>query len=631
MSKRITCAERFRIERQPLIIQCVLALVLLAGSPAIRAQQEVPEAISPLRVETDHNGVNIISGKTQLSAPVLSVPGAPNLRFDRVQNAAPHMNGTQWGGPGEVVQANFSVHTIAGTSESFRCPDFDCESLTGTGSVFVPNAKVYWRGGSGERYHFDLKHVKTTGTNPVTMLYYASSVTYPNGEVITFAYDTASIPGDPFQRTYYRPNTVTSNRGFFIAISYHSNDLESGRWGSPAQAALYKSSAPTTPLGRLAYSLDGSTITEITDLGQRVFTCQGCANSLGASLERSAGTFQLPGEASPTFAASALPGHGVVGSVTQDGVPWNYAYANLQLDSQGSGYLYSKLTASGPNGFNTIYDIKAQDHRNVIWRITDSIGRATEVDFDDAYRLREIVYPEGNEVSVVYDDFGNLTSRTAQPKPGSGLSAITETAHYATGSCSSAAFDVLCNRPSWYRDALGRQTDFEYNASGQLTEQTDPADANGVRRRTIISYETSTGLSRRSVVRVCGDSSTCGTLDEIRTEYEYWGSTFLPAVERRIDAANSETLETHYSYDAAGRLLVEDGPLPGTADASYRRYDEYGRPSWEIGPADAGGVRLARRFAYRDSDDKLDYVDQRQRPRCEGWRKRCNSEAGQQS
>ncbi len=607
MSNRTIRGAPFRIERH-VIKNCMLALALLAGSPTVLAQQEIPEVISPLRVEEDHNGVNIVSGRAQLRIPVLSVPAAPNLRFDYVQNAAPYMKGKQWGTAGEIVQSNYSVHTITGSSESFKCLDFDCTSVTGTGSVFTPtpNASFYWRGGSGERYHFNLKHVKTTG-NPFSMLYYASSVTYPNGETLSYAYDTTGFQG----LTYYRPETITSNLGYFISISYHPGDVADNAWTRPHVAALYKSSAPTTPLASLTYSQDGFTI---TDIGGRVFTCGECFNYLGPALERWSGSLTLPGESSPTFEATALPDDPLVASVTRDGVQWDYGYTNLGYSVLGNAYLYSKVTVTGPNGYNTVYDIETKENRNVIWRITDSIGRATEVDFDDAYRLTSVTYPEDNEVSVDYDGFGNIKSRTTQPKPGSGQNAVTETAHYPTGptdSCFPNVFDVLCFRPEWYRDGLLRQTDFDYNANGQLTEQIDPADANGVRRRTIITYETaSNGISRRDVVRVCGNTTTCGTLDEIRTEYEYWGNTFLPAVERRIDAARGETLETHYSYDDAGRLLIEDGPLPGTGDAKYYRYDEHGRHTWEIGPADAAGVRLARYFDLRPSDDKVNYVDE---------------------
>ena len=142
-----------------------------------------------------------------------------------------------------------------------------------------------------------------------------------------------------------------------------------------------------------------------------------------------------------------------------------------------------------------------------------------------------------------------------------------------------------------------------------MTEKTEPADQNGIQRKTYITYETSTGISRPSVVRVCGDVSTCGTLDEVRTEYTYWGATLLPLTESHVDARAGVTLTTTYAYDAAGRLLSKDGPLPGTDDAIYYRYDALGRKTWEIGPNGANGVRAAKRFTYRDADDKVILIE----------------------
>ena len=588
-------------------VRFLLVSLLLIATPATKAQEEVPGVISPLRVESDPNGVNLVSGKAEIQPPVLAVPGAPNLRFDRVQNAAPYVSGKQSGAPGEIVQASYSVHTNEGTSESFRCPDFDCQSITGTGSSFIPNANVYQRGGSGEEYRFDLKHVRTSTNNQVTMLYYASAVSYPNGEVLTYTYQTAALQGDPFQRIFHRPIRVTSNLGFFITIAYHPGVVGSAGWGAPAEAAIYNSSAPTTPLGRLTYSADGTTI---TDLGGRVYTCQGCGNSLGTSIETHSGSNRLPGEASPTLQITPHPSHAIVGAVTSDGVQWNYSYSNVRYDALSSGYWYDRLTVTGPSGYNMAYDMRVSDRRNAITRITDSLGRVTTVDFDGAYRPTRLAHPEGNETVVDYDRLGNIVARTTRPKPDSGLTAISETAHYPISGCNGGSFEIQCFRPTWFRDGLGRQTDFVYNVSGQLIEQTDPVDANGVRRKTHVTYVTSAGLSRRSSTRICGDITTCGTADEIRTDYEYWGNTFLPSVARRIDAARGETLETRYTYDLAGRVLVEDGPLPGTSDAKFNRYDVHGRLTWEIGPADVTGMRLARRFSYRYSDDKVASVEE---------------------
>ncbi|MGH8239924.1 MAG: hypothetical protein ACREXP_23325, partial [Steroidobacteraceae bacterium] len=383
--------------------------------------------------------------------------------------------------------------------------------------------------------------------------------------------------------------------------TYQGTTLGVDAWGTVAQATIYASANPTTPLGRLTYATDGT----ITDLGGRVFRCTGCANSLGTGLQTSAGSSQLPGEGSATLSVASLPTTPQVASVTNDGVRWSYAYTNIRNATTLSTYLYDRLTVTGPNGYNTAYEMRDEGQRNVISRITDSLGRQTSYDFDASYRVTRVVSPEGNEASVVYDDFGNITSRTVKPKLGSGLAVIAESAYFDPAGCDTVTMGPLCYRPVWFRDARGKQTDFLYNTAGQLTEKTDPADVNGIRRKTYIEYQTSTsGVSRQRVVRICG-GTTCGTSAEIRTEYEYWGNTLLPSVERRIDGVRGETLETRYTYDGAGRQLSVDGPLLGTDDAKYFRYDVYGRKTWEIGPLGANGLRNARQFTYRNSDDKV--------------------------
>ena len=113
----------------------LLAFAAAIGMGAAAQAQDIPPTVSPLRVESDLNGVNLTTGKTTIEPPVLSVPGAPNLRFDRVQNAAPYVIGRKYGGPGEYPTGNYTVHTGTGGSESFRCIDVaDCTSVTGTGS-----------------------------------------------------------------------------------------------------------------------------------------------------------------------------------------------------------------------------------------------------------------------------------------------------------------------------------------------------------------------------------------------------------------------------------------------------------------------------------------------------------------
>lgn len=241
-------------------------------------------------------------------------------------------------------------------------------------------------------------------------------------------------------------------------------------------------------------------------------------------------------------------------------------------------------------------------------RPRSSIGRATAYQYDINWRPVRAILPELNEAGVGYDTYGNIIAGTTTPKPGQG-GPVAASASYPVDTCFSAGLPVLCYRPSWTRDGLGRQTDYAWNSLGQLTEQTDPADPFGVRGKTFVTYDATGGLSRRSVVRRCGHGADCGTYQEIRTETLYWGNTFLLSRERRIDAYYGRTLDTTYGYDSSGRLTVTDGPLPGTDDATYNRYDDFGRKSWEIGARSAEGLRIATRFVYRDSDDKPIYSE----------------------
>lgn len=590
----------------------VAAFGVAALLPAPAFADDVPTVITPLRVEPDHNGVNIVDGLIEPEIPTLSVPGAPHLKFDWVQNAAPYFKGKVNSGQGQGYStASFSVHKGKSSSDSFQCIDFDCQSVTGTGAKFNQSSYVYYSGSSGDYYKFNLKQIDrlvyTPGSpiDPYTeKMYYASVVAYADGETISYTYDTALLNGDTFSRTFYRPTRLTSNLGYYITIAYLGNDFngDTNAWSGVREAALYSNADPNTPLARLTYGTDGS----ITDIAGRVYYCIGCSNSMGSVIERYSVSLKLPGESAVAKQTASTVNANVINQVTRDGVQWDYSYVNFRYAQVPNGYQYDGVNVTGPNGYSVKYAITPQSPVGPaptrIDNITDANLKVTSFHYDGANRPDIITYPELNSVTVTYDPFGNLASKTVKAKPGSGLPDITETAYVNVNAC----IEARCYHPEWYRDGLNRQTDYLYNDSGWLTEQTDPADANGVRRKTYITYDTGVGaIQRKRVVRVCGAGTTCGTSQEIRTEYDYWGNTFLPSAERRIDAQTGTTLTTTYSYDLAGRLLSTDGPLPGTDDATYNRYDILGRKSWEIGPKGANGLRIAKRYYYRDSDDKV--------------------------
>jgi RHS repeat-associated protein len=552
----------------------------------------------------------LASGQISFDMPVvLATPAAPNLSFDRVQNAAPYVKGVAAGsGDGQIV--DYSIHLGTGAAEAFHCEGGTCVSRTLSGSTFGGN--TYVQAGSGARWTFRNKHIDNLQTAPSggTATYYVSNIFYPSGETISYSYETATGAGSG--QTWFRPVRISSNLGYFIAIDYLGGDLASGNWGSVRQAALYRSGAAPALIRRLVYT--GTTITDYgdnpADAGGRIFTCTGCNNAGGTPVETASGSQRLPGESADSLQVTASaqagvsPALGLVGSVVRDGVAWSYSYANLRYYVLTNAYWYDSVTVAGPDGFSQVYAMHVADRRNVLTSVRDSIARTTAFDYDESYRPTRIVQPELNQVAVIYGENGAVASRTTTSKTGA---SVAETVYYATD-CAAEVSPLLCYRPTWSKDGLGRQTDYLYNALGQLTEQTDPTDSSGVRRKTYVSYETGTP-SRRSVVRVCGATTTCGTSNETRTEYTYWASTFLPLTEKKIDQARGITLTTTYAYDTAGRLLSTDGPLTGTSDASYNRYDNYGRKTWEIGPASASGVRSARHIFYRDSDDRAVAVE----------------------
>jgi RHS repeat-associated protein len=609
----------------------MVALVPGMMVPIAAQAQDLPKSISPLEIEPDRNGVNIVTGKMAPEALVLSVPAAPRLKFDRVQNAAPYVTGqvvSDWATETEK-SAEYTVHTADGVSESFRCvwsvESKDCQSVTRSGSMLNFAATDFRRGGSGERYTINVVHLYQvpTPTNPQQKrLFYTSRIEYPDGEVLSYTYDTSTLPNDPYSRTWYRPIRVESNLGYYITIAYQGNDLTQIGWSTASEAAIYNINVPGTPLGKLTYS-NGA----VTDLAGRVY--QGYdLGTLGADIETASYSRTLPTEsaAALTVTPASLPTNApMIGTVNRDGVQWNYAYGNPQYYTGLDNYLYNSVTVTGPNGYQKLYTIinanplSTAGNRNLITRTTDELGRQTNYEYDGGLRVTKIIYPENNAVSIGWDDAGNVVSKTSIAKPGSGLANIVEQAfvdlsgRYSPGGFLNCRDTVLCYRLTWTRDALGRQTDYVYNDRGQLIEQTDPADGSGVRRKTFVEYEaydTGTGIiSRKKVVRICGATTTCGTNAEIRAEYDYSDQITLPMVQRQVDAVTGQIREIRYSYDGAGRVLSIDGPRPGWDDTQYFRYDVLGRKTWEIGVLAPNGLRVAKRFNYRDADDKVTSVE----------------------
>jgi RHS repeat-associated protein len=586
--------------KDKVIFYCtVFLLICIASGVSSASAQTAPKSLSPIVFDADTNGVNITSGQTTITGPVLAFPAAPNLRFDIVQNAAPYLE-ININKTSSVLSEYVSVHYGASESSSFKCLDHECYDVSGRGSIMVAPGS-FRRAPDGALFNFDLIHYKTGREQRR----YASSARYPNGEVITYTYETGkNLPTPSDTRTFYRPAKVSSNMGYYVAITYQTNGTDSSQtgWSLVTKAELYSDSDTASPLGSLTFS--GASI---TDLAGRVWQCVGCNKALmaGSRIPLTTGSITLPSET--TLAKSFSPystNNDLIGTVSNDEISYNYSYTNIRTGLNGP--LFDSVNVTGPNGYSEKYNLKASNeaNSNVLTQAIDSISRSTSFARDIYGRFTKITYPEGNSVSVVYTN-GMVSTKTAAAKAGSGLATLTETLGY------NAACDaMLCWRPAFYKDPKGNQTDYVYDAVGQLVEETAPADASGVRAKKYITYTASpASISRPTVVRHCGTGAVCGSASEIRTEYDYWNNTLLPSVERQIDAARGITATTAYSYDLAGRVLLVDGPLAGSDDAVHYRYDILGRRTWEIGPKGQSGLRKATRTTYRDADDKVAVVE----------------------
>ena len=577
-------------------LACAIRIVLFSAVALAPTASLHAQAIKPLDVEKDGNGVDLLSGQIATPLPILSIPAAPNLRFQRVQDLQPVAVGRLI--PNTNGKATYNLNVGGSQSENFNCDEQgDCPSKKRNGSHIEPdlanNYIEYYEGGTGKLIVFD-QRVGPQGQIPNGSDYtlYPSTIIFPSGEQLYFTYESYThSPGVVFRR----PSLVQSSTGYTLSLTYQSNTGGQQGWTTVAQARIYETSNINTTLARLIY-LENT----VTDIGNRQWLCGDCRNALNGQSTVPATSLRLPGEASDTLVADTPPPNFVaVGRVRKDGVDWNYAY---ELNNPFNKL--SKVTVTGPIGFSRIVNIlQDENSRPRITSIVDSLTRVTSYEYDGDIRVTKVVSPEGNATSVDYDHLGNIIERRQKAKSGSALADIVETANYTLDQY---CYQPTCFRPNWTRDALQRQTDYTWTAGGDLQTKLEPADANGKRRKTINQYD----LGRLTRERICltnaaGVEETCGTSAEQVREITYVGLTPLPLTEKQTDGAATQSLTTTYSYDAAGRRLSADGPLPGTDDASFYRYDDFGRRTWEIGPLGANGVRLAKKTTYRDSDDKV--------------------------
>jgi RHS repeat-associated protein len=630
----------------------VITLASAVSGTSAHAWQVRANDIPVVKVQPDDNGVDMANGTFIARSPFsLNAPGASRLEsstsFSGRRLTASHNifirdeTFTSWGDDPERREV---AVLLGGTSKLFRCNGFgpcttawahDGASLSraigeqytfvdqdGTRVEFFPGGRGHVPGGCivGE-------DDSSTGCNDAQFTSYAaaSSINYPNGEVLTFSpADTLKTVNGVSRVT----NTVSSNLGYSLDVSVPTWPQAVLQGGGGGWLRYY---AGTNGNVLFSLSKDGSPVRNLTTT-QTLVSNVSMSTTQTDDLNRSykielgvrTGTYC-------TVTDSTIPA--VSSIVSPGGVVTNVFYAP-QLDPQtrswrvssvsrgGSTWSYSYNTASGRQisvtsptggtraylsvmGFDPFWSEegtcpKAAIAGDVVL-LRDELSRERTFSYYASHSPYEAIRPEADGYIYTRDVRDNVTVVTEVAKPGQGSNRIV----YQAGYDSTCVNVVTCNQPNWARDANGNQTDYVYDPThgGVLTE-TQPAGANGVRpqkRYTYTPLSTASGpLHRVTQISECRTQTSCaGSADETITIRSYWGATFLPETE--TVTANGVSATTSYVYDNAGQPTKVTNSMGGT---THLFYDAVGRKTGQIGPDPGTGVRLASRMTY-DNDDRL--------------------------
>ena len=587
-----------------------LSALLCASSSlsSLALAQTTDTSTPPVREEIDERGVDLISGRFNFSTTLLSIGQGDAGGLSGIWQGETLADGYD----GQIV-AYGSVYKVflGGEAATFTLLNGVFTADQAQGSTLTLSAGVYtYTLPDGTT----LQYLASLGGQAVNSNQVAgriSTITSPDGRVDTIHYHTAMTvvgtgPTGPSPRRLYRIQSVTNNAGYQLKYNYALNNASTseiipatsvGAWTQPASQQAINNAvdycAPTAFTCTLTQSWPSVTISgkSVTDaLGRKTtYPSNPAANTTA--------TLTMPSGAQVTMVRNA---NNRVASWSNGTGTWTYAYAD-------SGSTRT-TTITDPLGHKRV--VTSNLNLLTVLSDTDALNRTTVYEYDEKGRRTKAVSPEGNAVSYVYDDRGNVTQMTATPKTGSSQAAGTATAGY-DATCTSATAKT-CNQPNWTKDALGNQTDYTYDAvHGGVLTVTLPAGADGVRPQTRYAYAQTPTYAKDSAnatvqigaiwtlssISECSTGAACaGTANESKTIIARSpNANLLPASVTRSAGDGSLSVTTTMSYDSVGNLSTLDGPLAGAADSVRLVYDAARQQVGTIGPdPDGAGPLLYR-------------------------------------
>ena len=583
------------------------ALLLAGTALSLPAHAQVYQPME--RQAPDDNGVDVISGKVTVPIKSISVgSGDSVLAYARGWAA-----GQPWdtfdvkivnmtAGDPMLVTVFGDQRRFTGSAPTWTNGDGDGGTLTSDASSYTYTAR------DGTVFVF----LNSLGDSSGPVKARVSTITMPDGEILTYYYKTLS--------GVTRVQSVTSNLGFQLKPVYASNSAGADFTKLASVTAInnavdycdptadgcatYTQSWPSLDF---TFTTSGSTTTEAAE--------DDVHNIFKIDFGASGPTAVTPASQGSASTSIAYYGDGRVQTVTKGGGSWGYSYSDAGNQRT--------TTVTQPLGGSKVYVSDLTLKR--VLSVTNEISKTTSFQYDSLGRQTRATMPEGNYVQLTYDGRGNVTQSDAVSKTGS--TTISTYASYP-GSCTNPK---TCNQPTSTTDGRGNSTSFTYdsNHGGVLTATAPPPTTGAVQPQVRYGYsqlyawyynssfamvQAPSAVWKLTSAAQCQTLASCtGGADETKVTYTR-GTTGvannLLITSISSGAGNgSLTATTTVSYDGIGNQTMVDGPLSGPVDRIDTTYNVLRQVTAQTNDPDGTGPIAMTETDYTyDADGQLNKI-----------------------
>ncbi len=585
----------------------IMAIVGLLSNfvPIIASAQTVPAPAPYVGGYFDANGVDLLTGAEKITTGMVSIgSGADGLSASVTSDFSlenPEHRDSLFGainyysGRGYVVSFGEAAEEFTLSGSVYTPKRANGTTLSLSGGIYTYTLSD----GTIALFDTAIKTINITeGIEANTAM--VTSITSPSGKTLTYEYDV-DVNGSS---TAIHLRSVQNNLGYQLKytnlgksvtainnyIDYCSPtaptcSLPIGRWADANFAP------PSGSVGEIQEFTNASGEIRVVDIPQITETSGETTTYTHSTVQQGSVLLRR------------------VITARNGGGTWTYGY------SEANGI--RTVTVTAPDGGTRVVTSNIAE-RTVI-SDKDALNRTTSFEYDSNQRVTKITEPYTTSTEYTYDSRGNVTQIKQNPKAGSSNVSIITTASYPA-TCTNSK---TCNKPIWTKDARGKQTDYTYSGThGGVLTVTGPAPSSGATRpqirytyaQRIAKAKNSAGtlvnlspVWRMTAASTCGVGSSCnGTASETDIFQSYSVRNLMPYFRTTRSGDLSIVSITKSWQDWYGNPEYVDGPLAGTDDRVFYRYDNSRRLLGMIGPdPDGTGPRLRQAVRYTYSDGQI--------------------------